>query len=134
VRGVAQREVALAGIALLALVVAFALAAGRDEEAQPVSDDGVGEWRVALAAPYRADGRERTACGQRFTATAQGVAHPVLPCGAKIVIRFDGKPPVLTQVIDRGPEAPGREFDITQGLADELDLSGTQRVEWRFAG
>ena len=61
-----------------------------------------------------------------------GVAHPVLPCGAKIYINFDGKQ-VLTQVIDRGHTAPGRKFDVTQALAKLLGLQGTQTIRWRFA-
>jgi rare lipoprotein A (peptidoglycan hydrolase) len=40
---------------------------------------------------------------------------------------------VLTQVIDRGPYAPGREFQLTKALADEIDLHGVQPIKWRFA-
>jgi hypothetical protein len=39
----------------------------------------------------------------------------------------------LTQVIDRGPNAPGREFVLTKALADEIDLHATRRIEWSFA-
>jgi hypothetical protein len=28
---------------------------------------------------------------------------------------------------------PGRDFDVTQGLAKILGLQGTQTVQWRFA-
>ena len=61
-----------------------------------------------------------------------GVAHPVLPCGARIYISYGGHK-VLTQVIDRGPSAPGREFDVTKALADEIGLHGTKRIRWSYA-
>jgi rare lipoprotein A (peptidoglycan hydrolase) len=60
------------------------------------------------------------------------VAHPVLPCGVRLYIRFQGRE-VLTQVVDRGPNVPGRDLDITKALANRLDLHGTQTVQWRFA-
>ncbi|MGH3104957.1 MAG: RlpA-like double-psi beta-barrel domain-containing protein [Gaiellaceae bacterium] len=129
---------ALAGIALLAVVVALALAAfvrgssGDEAERRSVPVPGTG-WYPALAAPYRLDtASKRTACGHRATEKTLGVAHPVLPCGAKITIRYDDKA-VLTQVIDRGVGVPGREFDITTALAVKLGLRGVQPIRWRFA-
>ena len=132
----AQRQLALAGVALLALVAAVVLVqhardepVGADSGPRPVATD----WYRALAAPYSfpADA-ELTACGQRAGEGAIGVAHPVLPCGAKVVIRFEGQD-VLTQVVDRGAGLPGREFDLTAPLAKRIGLSGVQPIEWRFA-
>ena len=60
------------------------------------------------------------------------IAHPTLPCGVKLYIRFGGKQ-VLTEVVDRGPNVPGRDFDITKGLADRIGLHGTQTIHWRYA-
>jgi rare lipoprotein A (peptidoglycan hydrolase) len=40
---------------------------------------------------------------------------------------------VLTQVVDRGPSVPGREFDVTRALARKLGLQGTQQIRWRYA-
>ena len=134
----AEREVALAGVALVALVVALALAAlargsgGADDGPQsvPAPDGG---WYRALAAPYRLDASaKRTDCGQRVTPKTLGLAHPVLPCGAKLILSYDGRQ-VLTQVIDRGTGVPGREFDVTAELARRLGLRGVQPIEWRFA-
>jgi rare lipoprotein A (peptidoglycan hydrolase) len=90
------------------------------------------EWRTALAAPYAPSVRKRTACGQRVDAHTLGVAHPVLPCGVKIFLELDGKR-VLTQVIDKGPAVPGREFDVTRALAARIGLRGTQQIRWRYA-
>jgi rare lipoprotein A (peptidoglycan hydrolase) len=134
----AEREVALAGVALVALVLALALAAlargagtpDQGPQSVPAPDGG---WYRALAAPYRLDARsKRTACGHPATPRTLGVAHPVLPCGAKIMLAYDGQE-VLTQVIDRGTGVPGREFDVTAALARHLGLRGVQPIEWRFA-
>ena len=131
----AQRQLALAGVALLALVAAVVLVQrARDEPAGASGPPAVAtDWYRALAAPYSfpADA-ELTACGQRTGAGTLGVAHPVLPCGAKVVIRFEGQD-VLTQVVDRGAGLPGREFDLTAALAKRIGLSGVQAIEWRFA-
>jgi rare lipoprotein A len=56
----------------------------------------------------------------------------VLPCGVKVYIAYEGTR-VLTEVIDRGPFVPGREFDITKALADKIGLHGTQPIRWTFA-
>jgi rare lipoprotein A (peptidoglycan hydrolase) len=98
--------------------------------AVPGTENG---YYTARAAPYSPSAAHpRTACGQPFTNETQGVAHPVLPCGVRLYIRFKGQE-VLTQVVDRGPNVPGREFDITKALANRLDLHGTQSIQWRFA-
>lgn len=133
----AQREVALAGIALLAATTALALASPRlaasnDRLPQAVPAPG-GGWYTALAAPQPdSELARRTACGHILDLSSVGVAHPVLPCGAKLWLTYGDKQ-VLTQVIDRGPLVPGREFGLTQELAKELGVHGTQRIRWRFA-
>ena len=134
-RTLAQRELALAAIALLAIVAAVALASAvrgsGDEDDVP---GPVGTWYDALAGAYRLDADEgRTECGYRATSELPGVAHPVLPCGAKIVIEYDGRQ-VLTQVVDRGTGVPGRVFDLTAPLASELGLRGVQEIRWAYAG
>ena len=128
----AMRTLALAGVALLAALVSLALAAP-DRHRGTTLPKPVGTWYRALAASYSPNAaRGRTACGQRIEARLRGVAHPVLPCGARIYISFDGRK-ALTQVIDRGPNAPGREFHVTKALADEIGLQGTQRIQWSYA-
>ena len=125
------RAAALAGIALLG--VAIALAAHRHTTKSDLPAPA-GQWYTALAAPYTpTDRTQKSACGVLITPTTAGVAHPVLPCGAKIYIEFAGKQ-VLTQVIDHGHTAPGRTFDVTQALAKLLGLDGSQTIRWRFAG
>jgi rare lipoprotein A (peptidoglycan hydrolase) len=131
----AQRQLALAGVALLALVAAVVLVRhARDEPADSGEPSAAAtDWQAALAAPYSfAKGSKLTACGLRASGDLLGLAHPVLPCGAKIELRF-GDQDVLTQVVDRGAGLPGREFDLTPALAERLGLTGVQRIEWRFA-
>lgn len=138
-RGLARRGLALAAVTLLAGVLAFAVGSCNNDddgsaqpEARPVPVPGSG-WYRALAAPYPASTRrERTSCGQRLGPRTLGVAHPVLPCGVKLYISYRDKL-VLTQVVDRGPGAPGRDFDVTRALAARLGLVGTQQIRWRYA-
>jgi hypothetical protein len=131
-----QRVVGLAAVALLAAVAALAISArggstGTTTLAQPVPAPG-GGWYHAVAGVARPRLGRHTACGHVLRATTKGVSDPVLPCGAKLFIGF-GKTEVLTQVIDRGPSVPGRRFDLTRALADELGIRGVQPVRWAFA-
>ena len=131
----AQREIALAAVALLAVVLAVGLTrGGRDGEASaPARAAATGEWYRARAGTYAfPPGSEQTACGLPAGPRTLGLAHPVLPCGAKIVFRFEDQE-ILTQVVDRGAGLPGREFDLTPGLAERVGLSGIQPIQWRFA-
>jgi rare lipoprotein A (peptidoglycan hydrolase) len=133
----AQRAVWLAGITFVAAIAAIAITRrdGNSQSLPPaVTVPGTGSgYYTAKAAPYGPTAsRKRTACGRPFLSTTEGVAHPVLPCGVRVYVRFHGRE-VLTQVVDRGPIVPGRDFDITKALANRLDLHGTQTIQWRFA-
>jgi hypothetical protein len=129
----AQREIALAGVALLAVLVSLAIGApGSGKKTttlpQPIGSD----WNRALAAPGNGPFGRRSACGIVVQKTTLGVAHPVLPCGAKIFIAFNGHE-VLTQIIAHAPRTPGLEFEIEPALAAQLGLSGVQQIRWTFA-
>jgi rare lipoprotein A (peptidoglycan hydrolase) len=127
-----QRTFWLAAITLIVVVavLAFARRSGSGHLSLP---GAVGPYYTSSAAPYASTpGHRRTACGQAFTPQLQGIAHPTLPCGVKIYILFHGHA-VLTDVVDRGPTLPGRDFDITKGLADRIGLHGTQTIKWRYA-
>ena len=67
-----------------------------------------------------------------LTPQSLGVTHPVLPCGAKVVLRYRDKQ-VLTEVIDNALVEPGRQLEVTEALASILGLDGTVELEWRFA-
>jgi len=127
----AQREVALAGLALLAVAVSLAVTAQtRTSSANTPQPEGS---YVALAGSSgpAAFGR-RTACGGVIRPETVGVSHPTLPCGARVFITFHGQT-VLAQVVDRGPYVPGRQFDLTDALARRLGLSGVQEIHWAYA-
>jgi hypothetical protein len=141
-RGLPLRALALAAVALVGAVIALSAeslvdrgdrrAAATATVPEQVPVPGVG-WYTALAAPYPAiSRRERTACGHRLGPRTLGLAHPVLPCGAKIFIAYR-EHVVLTQVVDRGPNVPGRQFDVTRPLAARIGLAGTQQIRWRYA-
>jgi hypothetical protein len=135
---VIQRTVALAAVALVAAVAVLALtggAAGDGDETGPqqVPVAGGGGWYTALAGSRgAARDAERTTCARILTGRSLGVSHPVLPCGAKIFIRYEGAE-VLTEVIDTRLKQPGRQFELTEALAQQLGIEGTQQIEWRFA-
>jgi rare lipoprotein A (peptidoglycan hydrolase) len=125
--------VALLGVAVALAVAAWGDGSSSEDDARRSVPAPGGGWYRTLAAPYRLDPAERrTACGQRSTPRTLGVAHAVLPCGAKVVLRYEGKE-VLTQVIDRATGVPGREFDLTAELARRIGLRGVQPIRWRFA-
>jgi hypothetical protein len=135
---VLQRTIALAAVALIAVVGALALArAGNEDDAiagdaQQVTVAETG-WYTALAGSRGAAGdAERTTCRRILTGRSLGVSHPVLPCGAKLFISYGGVE-VLTEVIDNGMKRSGRQFELTESLAQRLGIEGTQQIRWRFA-
>jgi rare lipoprotein A len=130
-RGLARREVALFAVALLAGVIALAVVSKTrsDPTDLPAAYGSYPAWAgVAEAASIG----KHTACGTVIRPRTQGVGHPVLPCGARIYITYNGKH-VLTQVIDRGPNRADREFELTPALAKLVGLTGVQRIRWSYA-
>ena len=128
---VAQRAAVVTAVALLAAIVAVA---HRHHHHGPKLPHGVGVWYSGFAAPYGPSKKPvKGACGVTIGPNTRGVAHPVLPCGIKLYLRY-GDTEVLTQVVDRGHVVPGRTFDVTRKLAREIGLRGTQPIKWRYAG
>lgn len=66
----------------------------------------------------------RTACGRTLTAGTLGVAHRWLPCGTKVTLRYRGRR-VRVPVIDRGPYAAGRTWDLTPATKARLRFPST---------
>jgi hypothetical protein len=130
----AQREIALAAVALLAAILGLAIASARGDQTSGDSLPArVGPWRDARAAPLSTDLVGTTsACGVRLRAKTMGLADPVLPCGAKLYIGF-GDEEVLTQVVATGPEVGGVRFGITPALAQSLGIEGRVTVRWSYA-
>jgi hypothetical protein len=99
----------------------------------PTGAQAPGGWYEALAASRGPVGdAERTTCGLVLTTRSYGVTHPVLPCGARILVRY-GDVTALTEVIDNTLQSAGHQFELTERLALRLKLDGTQQIQWRFA-
>jgi hypothetical protein len=130
----------LAVVTALAFLAALTVIAVLDRTDEPVARTvtrgaaaPTGGWYAGLAASRGVAGdAERTSCGLVLTGASLGVTHPVLPCGAKVLLRFGGDT-VLTEVIDNKLKGQGRQFELTEALARRLGLDGTQAVRWRFA-
>jgi len=75
-----------------------------------------------------------TACGQILRRDTLGVAHPSLPCGTRLTLRYSGHS-VAVRVIDRGPYAAGRALDLTTATTTRLGYPtaaawGVRRIQW----
>ena len=131
-----QRLVLLAGVALVSAVSAMAIIEQRSSDpgaAALTSAPAPAGWNTAFAGSRGPTGdAERTTCGQVLAPESLGVTHPVLPCGAKVVLRY-GDTQALTEVIDNALVEPGRQLEVTEALAGMLGLDGTVELEWRFA-
>ena len=130
---VAHRLLVLAGVALLGAVLALAVVERRSQDGVSASASAPASWNTAFAGSRGQTGdAQRTTCGQVLAGQALGVTHPVLPCGAKIVLR-NRENLVLSEIIDNTLVEPGRQLEVTEALARMLDLQGTAEIEWRFA-
>jgi rare lipoprotein A len=128
---IALRELALAAIALLAVIVAIAVTE-RTRDHTDTTPKPEGSYRALAGSSGPAVFGRRTACGGVLRADTVGVAHPTLPCGARIFVTYNGTT-VLTQVVDRGPYTSGRQFDLTDALARRVGLRGVQTITWSYA-
>jgi rare lipoprotein A (peptidoglycan hydrolase) len=122
--------IALVAVALLATVLAYALGdLGNRHAKGPVA---VGSFTALAGSAGPAAFGRHTACGGVLQPGTYGIAHPTLPCGARVIVEYRGER-VLTQVVDRGPYQPGRQFDVTDALARKLGLEGIKPVHWSYA-
>lgn len=67
------------------------------------------------------------ACGGTLTPSTLGVAHKSMPCGTKLTLRYGGRS-VDVRVVDRGPYAGNREFDLTSATKQRLGFPDTGTV------
>ena len=131
-----QRLIVLAAVALLAAVAAVAIVEQLDADAGAAaltSAPAPAGWNISFAGSRGATGdAQRTTCGQVLAPQSLGVTHPVLPCGAKVILR-SGETQILTEVIDNALVEPGRQLEVTEALAKMLEIDETVELEWRFA-
>ena len=83
-------------------------------------------YRVTSASWYALYGGA-LACGGRLRYDSLVVAHRSLPCGTVVTIRHRGRV-VRARVLDRGPFAGGREFDLAGAVARRLGFRGVGRI------
>src|SRR4051794_25979044 len=109
-------KLALLGLVLL---VPATVAVAEDGQGQPV-------FRQEGQASYYGDNAKgkKTASGERFDPAKPLAAHPTLPLGSE----GTGKSPetgkeVTVKVIDRGPNAPDRDIDLSKGAAKKLGIT-----------
>jgi rare lipoprotein A len=67
------------------------------------------------------------ACGGTLSPGKLGVAHRTLPCGARVTLRYHGQT-ITVPVIDRGPYAGSREYDLTSATKTKLGFPSTGTV------
>jgi hypothetical protein len=131
-----ERQIALAAFALLTILATLALferGRGGETTSSLAPPPAAGTWYEAAAGTLGQDFYGRTTtCDVTLTPRTQGVAHPVLPCGARIVVSHDGRE-VDTRVVDRAVYGSGQGLALTQALADELGVTGVETVRWRFS-
>jgi hypothetical protein len=134
VRGrLAQRQVGLVAVALLAIAFSLALTARHGRKAAASLPPPQGSYSALVAASGAGAVGTRTVCGIVIAGRTTGIASPVLPCGVRVYLTY-GSRHVLAPVIGRGPDRSGAEFAVTPALAGRLGLRGVKRVRWSYAG
>jgi hypothetical protein len=125
---------ALAVVALAAAALFSALAARRSAGSggpRPASAPAPGGgWYQSMVAVSSARGA--SACGGPLGGRMVGILDPVLPCGTRLVLLYEGRE-IAARVVDRTAPLAGRDFSVTPPLARALGLTGVRRLGWRFA-
>jgi hypothetical protein len=128
-----QRQAALAGAALLAVLLVLILDRSGTEPTAVANPPPVSAARWEEAEVWIAPTRPIGVCGGSQGPDVRGIVHPVLPCGVKLVVEANGRT-MRTEVVAEGPVATGRDFALTRALARDLGVSEGARIRWRFAG
>lgn len=68
-----------------------------------------------------------TACGLKMSPELVGVAHPRLPCGTNVAVRY-GSRTLVVPVVDRGPYGSAARWDLTEAAARALGFTHTDRI------
>jgi hypothetical protein len=130
----AQRLIALAGIALLAALLAFSLkpSASHGQHLPRSIPAPGGGWYSDLMAPNGTAFQAQGSCGLALGPQSLGLSSQLYPCRTKIWLHVNGED-VLTQVISHSPPPPGATFEISPALARKVGLTVTKEIQWRFA-
>jgi hypothetical protein len=132
--GLLERQIALAGVALLTTLGALALfERGRDTAPPAAAPPAADTWYEATAGVFgRGFYGATTGCDVTLERRTQGVAHPGLPCGARIVVARDDRQ-VETRIVDRAAYGAEQDLALTEALAEEIGVTGVETVRWRFS-
>jgi rare lipoprotein A (peptidoglycan hydrolase) len=131
-RLLAQRQLALAGVAILGATSSLAITS-RGHSAARELPAAAGSYTALAGTGGAQPVGTKTACGVVVRATTEGVANPVLPCGMRLYVGYRGEN-VLVRVIDHGPTSGEREFGLTAALASRLGVTGIKRIRWSYVG
>lgn len=69
----------------------------------------------------------KTACGVTLQRSTLGVANKTLRCGTPVALYYHGRT-IVVPVIDRGPYAPHRDWDLTEATSQALGVSGVATI------
>jgi len=133
-RKLAERQVILGAVTILAIAVSLAFTTRNDHRHHRVIrlPTPRGNYTALAAATAESALGRRTSCGVLVGDATMGIGSPVLPCGARLYLTYRHRH-VLASVIDRA-DAPGASFVLTHALARRLGVSGVRRVRWAYAG
>lgn len=129
--GLARRQAALAGVALVGALGAIALSRVGDDSDAASPPTPVAQWETASVGTFEPTA-EPTTCEVTVKAQTVGIAHPVLPCGAKLFVEYQGRA-VQADVVAQGPVDAGLAFDLSPALAQLLGVTEEATIRWRFA-
>ena len=131
-RTLAQRQLALAGLAILGVTGSLAVTS-KGAPHPAVLPPAQGSYTALAASSGPQAVGKTTGCGFLIRAGTQGVSNPVLPCGTRLYVGYRGKH-VMVTVIDHGPQSSTRQFDLTDALARRLGVLGVKRIQWSYVG
>ena len=97
-----------------------------------MANDGVDQasFQQGVASWYGPGFHNRlTANGERYNMNALTAAHRTLPFGTMVLVKNTATGKTVTvRINDRGPYVKGRVIDLSRAAAQELGISGIQRV------
>ena len=73
-----------------------------------------------------------TANGEVFNPQAMTAAHKTLPFGTQVEVCYNGCTTVT--INDRGPYANGAQYDLSQGAAQAIGMTGVQTIDATVGG
>jgi len=127
---VAQRQLVLAGLAILGVGASLGIIVRERPSAAPFPAPVGSYTALARSSGTRFLG-QTTPCGVVLRRRTIGIVNPVLPCGMRLYVVFGGTH-ILATVIDNRLLGSTHAFEVTPALAQRLGLHGSKRVGWSY--